>query len=655
MNTLTPDLNQDEPVMRRAAAFFREQLEVNHKRTDRMFAWLMVIQWLGGIAAALLISPKAWEGTYSHTHIHVWAALFLGGMISGFPVFMAVTRPGSVLTRHVIAVGQMLSCGLLIHLMGGRIEAHFQYFGALAFLAFYRDWRVLVTASAVAAADHFVRGLYWPQSMFGVLVVAWWRWLEHVGWVLFEDVFLMLAIRQSLQEMMSLAERQAKLEAVNATIERQVDERTSELRKEIAERTRAEETLRLLSSAMEQSRESIMVTDADLNLPGPRILFVNPAFTTITGYDAKDVIGKTPRILQGPHTDKTVLSRLRKSLERGEGFEGEAINYRKYGKEFNMEWQIAPIRDASGKVTHFVAIQRDITERKRAQAVLEKLNSQLLEASRRDGMAEIATNVLHNVGNVLNSVNVSAGLAVDGVRRAAALGLDKAVELMREHQGDLGTFVTSDSRGKLLPTFLTQLSENLTVNQTATIKELESLRGNIDHIKEIVAMQQRYATGGGVKEMVSVVSLVEDSMRMNEGALNRHCVEVVREFETLPPMNVEKHKILQILVNLLRNAKHSCDESGRADKRLTVRVADGDGQVKISVIDNGVGISPENLTRIFNHGYTTRAGGHGFGLHSSALSARELGGSLSVQSSGLGQGAAFTLELPCPKLENGHE
>ena len=138
---------------------------------------------------------------------------------------------------------------------------------------------------------------------------------------------------------------------------------------------------------------------------------------------------------------------------------------------------------------------------------------------------------------------------------------------------------------------------------------------------------------------------------MNLGALNRHGVEVVRDFEKVPPMNVEKHKILQILINLLRNAKYACDESGRADKRLTVRVANGRQRLKISVIDNGVGIAPENLTRIFNHGFTTRKNGHGFGLHSGALAAREMGGSLTVQSEGPGQGAAFTLELPVTSPE----
>ena len=185
--------------------------------------------------------------------------------------------------------------------------------------------------------------------------------------------------------------------------------------------------------------------------------------------------------------------------------------------------------------------------------------------------------------------------------------------------------------------------------------ELDALRRNVEHIKEIVAMQQNYATVGGVKEVIDLVSLVEDSLRLNEGSFKRHGLEVVRELASVPPMNVEKHKILQILVNLVGNAKHACDDSGRADRRLTVRVANGNGSVKISIIDNGIGIPPENLTRIFNYGFTTRKGGHGFGLHNSALAAKEMGGSLTVLSGGPGQGADFTLELPCPTLENSRE
>ena len=413
-------------------------------------------------------------------------------------------------------------------------------------------------------------------------------------------------------------------------------------------------SLRLLGAAVEQSTEAIVITDAELDQPGPRILFVNPAFTRMTGYLAAEVLGQTPRILQGPKSDRDVLRRLRENLDRGETFAGETVNYHKDGTEFNIEWQVTPIRNSSGKTTHFVGIQRDITARKRAEAELEQAHRELLEVSRRAGMAEIATNVLHNVGNVLNSVNISSGLIAEGVKKLRTASLARVVALLREHPQDLGAFITQDPSGKHVPAHLAQLTEHLLADQKTILGELDSLRRNVEHIKEIVTLQETYATFGGVKERVSVVSLVEDSLRMNEGDLNSRQVEVVREFEPVPPVNVEKHKILQILVNLVRNARHACDDSGRADKRLTVRVANGQGRIRISVTDNGVGIPPENLTRIFNHGFTTRKNGHGFGLHSAALAAREMGGALAVHSAGPGTGATFTLELPCgsPKPED---
>ncbi len=201
-----------------------------HARTDRLFAGLMAFQWVFGVALAFWISPQAWEGASPRTHVHVWAAVLFGALLSGPPVALAMMRPGHVLTRHAIAIGQSLTSALLIHLTGGRIETHFHVFGSLAFLAFYRDWRVLISASAVVAADHLVRGAWWPQSVFGVLASSPWRWLEHAAWVVFEDVFLILSCLRSCSEMRAIAERQAHLEATNASIEQQVLDRTRELR-----------------------------------------------------------------------------------------------------------------------------------------------------------------------------------------------------------------------------------------------------------------------------------------------------------------------------------------------------------------------------------------------------------------------------------------
>ncbi len=286
---------------------------------------------------------------------------------------------------------------------------------------------------------------------------------------------------------------------------------------------------------------------------------------------------------------------------------------------------------------------------------LQSIHKQLVEASRQGGMAEVATNVLHNVGNVLNSVNVSAGLIVERVKKSKTSGLARVVHLLGQHEHDLGEFLSKDARGRHVPAHLSQLTDQLMAEHEVIVRELDSLRRNVEHIKEIVAMQQSYAMVGGVKEMVSVVDLVEDGMKINEGSLRRHGVEVVREFEPVPLMNAEKHKILQILVNLLTNAKYACQQSGRADKRLKVRVANGEGRIRIAVMDNGIGIPSENMTRIFSHGFTTRKDGHGFGLHSGALAAKEMGGSLSVESAGPNQGATFTLELPCATQESTHE
>ena len=305
-----------------------------------------------------------------------------------------------------------------------------------------------------------------------------------------------------------------------------------------------------------------------------------------------------------------------------------------------------PWRDPGGRIIGTFGVSSDITAIKASEAELEVAHKQLVEASRAAGMAEVATNVLHNVGNVLNSVNVSASLAVESLKNSRAVGLVKVVALLGEHRLDLGDYLSRDPKGQHIPAFLEQLSRDWLAQQESLVKELESLRGNIDHIKGIVAMQQSYAKGSGATEIVNLRDLVEDSLRMDEGALIRHQVQVVREFEEVPPISVEKHKVLQILVNLIRNAKHACTEQGGPDKRIRLRIMQADGRIRISVSDNGVGIAPENLTRIFAHGFTTRKDGHGFGLNSGALAATELGGSLSAQSDGPGQGATFTLELP---------
>ena len=218
-----------EDITPRAAELVKEHQNRIYSQTSRLFSILMMIQWLAGIAAALWISPRAWAGATSSVHIHVWMAIFLGGAITSLPVFLTLARPRDAFTRHTVAVCQMLMSSLLIHLSGGRIETHFHVFGSLAFLAFYRDWRVLVPATIVVAIDHALRGIYFPQSVFGILTASPWRWVEHACWVIFEDVILVKMCLQGIQEMWEIARRQASIEAITRGLEEKVHVRTLEL------------------------------------------------------------------------------------------------------------------------------------------------------------------------------------------------------------------------------------------------------------------------------------------------------------------------------------------------------------------------------------------------------------------------------------------
>jgi signal transduction histidine kinase len=295
-------------------------------------------------------------------------------------------------------------------------------------------------------------------------------------------------------------------------------------------------------------------------------------------------------------------------------------------------------------------LENEIEERKRIEVEVERVHRQLVDASRQAGQAEVASSVLHNVGNVLNSVNVSSTLLAERLQNLRVGNLAKAANLLKANAADLGRFLTTDEKGKHLPSYLEKLALHLADEQTELLGVTRELTHNVDRIKEIVAMQQNYAKVSGVQETVSVAELVESALKMHAGAYERHAIGIERKFEVSPRITVDKHRVLQILVNILHNAKYACDEGRSTDRKVSVRIWNGESNwVKIAVADNGIGIASENLTRIFSYGFTTRKNGHGFGLHSAALAAKELGGSLTAQSDGLGKGATFILELPLGK------
>jgi signal transduction histidine kinase len=319
--------------------------------------------------------------------------------------------------------------------------------------------------------------------------------------------------------------------------------------------------------------------------------------------------------------------------------------------------------DGVRRAIRFTGTTMDITQQKQAEAAIKDLTDtlerrvaqrtrelqeaqqELVEAARRAGMAEIAVNVLHNVGNVLNSVNVSASVANGLVRASRIQRLPQLARLLRERD-DLPTFLTQDPKGRQVPLYLSQVAEQLEHERTMLMDNLASITKNIDHIKSIVQVQQSYAGWVGVAEYVCPATILADALSINAAGAEPRPIEVVQDYEDIPPLRLDKHKILQILINLISNAQYALRQSTVEHPRLILRLRRvGPRRIRIEVADNGVGIPKENLTRIFQHGFTTRPGGHGFGLHSGALAARALGGSLTVESAGVGHGATFALEV----------
>jgi len=293
------------------------------------------------------------------------------------------------------------------------------------------------------------------------------------------------------------------------------------------------------------------------------------------------------------------------------------------------------------------ALQDQISARELAHRELAEAQRRLMQLSREAGMAEVATGVLHNVGNVLNSVNISANLVQNSLASSPRVALLKQVgELMRAQGEKLPQFLADDPRGQLVPALLMEIAEQLPTDQSSVVAELGQLVQNVDHIKQIVATQQSYAKSGGVIQNVAPAALFDETLRMNQASLARHKIQVTRHFNEVPVLHTDRHQVLQILINFVTNAIQAVKPLESGERQIDLHLSTSNGQVKFTVEDNGIGISSDNRQKIFRHGFTTRKDGHGFGLHSGALAARVLGGQLMVDSKGPGLGASFSLLLP---------
>jgi PAS domain S-box-containing protein len=578
----------DPSLAARADVLLDGALERLRGRTDRLFAGLMFIQWLAGIGAALWISPRAWAGAASQVHLHVYAAIFLGAGISGLPILLALTRPGRASTRHVIAAGQMLTSALLIHLSGGRIETHFHVFVSLAFLAFYRDWRVLATASAVIAADHVLRGFLWPQSVYGVLSAPLWRALEHAGWVVFEDCVLFLAIQQGLRDMTDAAGRQAQLELSHQLMEREVRDRTRELRG-------SEERFRSLSAS---SPIGIFETDA-----AGKCIYVNPRGEEIFGIASEQALGDGWQRAIHAGDRLEVADAWQDAIKRSEPFHREFRARTADGSERWVSARAATLRRDSTAVVGYVGTVEDITQHKQAEAESLRAREAALETARLK--SEFLANMSHEIRTPLNGVIGMTELALE-------------TELTREQREYLDTVkVSADS-------LLSVIEDILDFSKIEAGKlELDPtpfrLRDALSQVLRTLALR---ADKKGVELVCDVRPDVPDALIADSGRLR------------------------QILLNLVGNAiKFTAQGEVVVEVGIESAAAE-DLVLHVCVADTGIGIPADRQASVFeaftqaDMSTTRRFGGTGLGLAISSRLVAMMSGKIWVESTP-GHGSRF--------------
>jgi PAS domain S-box-containing protein len=607
INKMNPSISKTtDAVLARTSELFQEQHQSIIEHTDRLFAWLMIFQWVFGMALALWISPRTWAGTQSQLHLHLWAAAILGGVITVVPVLLARFQPGKGLTRHAIAVGQMLMSALLIHLTGGRIETHFHVFGSLAILAFYRDWKVLISASAVVYVDHLLRGFFWPESVYGVLNASIWRSFEHAGWVVFEVTFLIIAIRKSLSEMLLVAERQAKLESLKAGIEQTVAERTAELRREIEERKQIQEQL---AQAQKIARMGSWEWDLKQNK-------VNWSEETqrLYGRKPEDSGSAMETCMERVHPDDlpSVNKIMAQSLRSHQPFICDHRVVLPDGMERVIQGRGQILLNAQGEPIKMFGTVQDITEAKRSEAALRRSEEQLRQSQKMEAVGRLAGGVAHDFNNLLTVIGGYCSLSLQKIEETHPL--QKSITEIQKAAERAGSLT-----GQLL-----------------AFSRKQVLQPRVIHLNDVVR---------GMEKMLR--RLIGEDIELST-ALGT----------PLGYVKADPGQIEQVLMNLAVNARDAMPRGGKLTistsnatidqksnfRNRTLEVGD---YIMLAVSDNGMGMTDEVKTHLFEPFFTTKGVGKGTGLGLATCYGiiSQSGGDIRVYSE-LKYGTTFKIYLP---------
>jgi PAS domain S-box-containing protein len=395
-----------------------------------------------------------------------------------------------------------------------------------------------------------------------------------------------------------------------------------------------------VNNVLRSMADSLLVIDANLTIGS-----VNPSLLALLGYGEDELIGQSPGLIFGEEfAQGSIIENL---FLQGSVSGIESSFLTNDGRLIPISVSGSMMQDERGQFQGLVCVAQDITARKQMEEEKLELHEQLLDTSRQLGMAEVASDVLHNVGNALNSINVSIGVVTDLLKNSMVGDVGRISQLFHKHREDLGNYFSSNPKGKQIPAYLEKLAGQLVEEQRVAMAELARLRENAQNAQQCVAVQQDLAKPSGITETISVIELVEEALALNRELLENSQIDVSREFQEIPQLMVDKHQVLEVMVDVIRNACQAM--ASVSTKQLIVRaklIPGPPDSVCLEVQDSGVGIASDDLIKIFGQGYNTKNGGRGMSLHSGALMAKNLGGALRAHSEGIGHGATFSLELP---------